>query len=156
MSHIASCVSLSWISSNVDAAQVSAWQQDHHVWLATKPVTAALAETLEVVAIDDGRLSSAMTDGRYQIINPPEGAKRSCPAVNAPLAKQLPVLLNQAPTQQNVQKRLFFQKTLKLCMLRPIFVLTTKCKMMNVICYEPYCFPFKQRSSGESSTSCSD
>ncbi|MCE8004420.1 DUF2201 family putative metallopeptidase [Billgrantia ethanolica] len=70
MSHIASCVSLSWISSRVDAAQVSAWQQDHHVWLATKPVTAALAEPLEVVAITDERLPTATTDGRRLMINP--------------------------------------------------------------------------------------
>ncbi|MEQ4539005.1 MAG: hypothetical protein ABN479_08675 [Billgrantia sp.] len=113
MSHIASCVSLSWISSNFDAAQVSAWQQDHHVWLATKPVTAALAETLEVVAIDDGRLSSSMTDGRYQIINPPEGAKRSCPAVDAPLAKQLPGPTQSIPYTAKCAETAFFSENTK-------------------------------------------
>lgn len=70
MSHIASCVSLSGISSSVDAAQVRAWQQDHYDWLATKPVTAALAEPLQVVAINDDRLATATTDGRCLMINP--------------------------------------------------------------------------------------
>ncbi|AMD00548.1 DUF2201 family putative metallopeptidase [Halomonas chromatireducens] len=77
MSHIASCASVSWTSSNVDAAQVSAWQQDHHDWLDTKPVTAALAESLQVVAINDDRLATATTDGRRLMINPTWSASLS-------------------------------------------------------------------------------
>lgn len=52
------------------AEQVSAWQQDRKEWRGQQPVTAALAEPLEIVALNTPWLTTATTDGRRIAFNP--------------------------------------------------------------------------------------
>lgn len=52
------------------AEQVAAWQRDRQAWAEHHPVTAALAEPLEIVAVNEPWLTTATTDGRRIAFNP--------------------------------------------------------------------------------------
>lgn len=52
------------------AEQVNAWHQDRLEWRGQQPVTAALAEPLEIVALNAPWLTTATTDGRRIAFNP--------------------------------------------------------------------------------------
>ncbi len=56
--------------SNVAATQLKAWQKDRQAWAEHHPVTAALAEPLEIVAVNEPWLTTATTDGRRIAFNP--------------------------------------------------------------------------------------
>ncbi|PWV72074.1 putative metallopeptidase-like protein [Halomonas sp. A11-A] len=59
------------------AEQVAAWQRDRLAWAEHHPVTAALAEPLEVVPVDEPWLATATTDGRCLVFNPAWSAELS-------------------------------------------------------------------------------
>src|SRR5690554_3715746 len=63
--------------SNVAATQLQAWQKDRLAWAELQPVTAALAEPLEVVAVAKPWLTTATTDGHRIAFNPAWSAKLS-------------------------------------------------------------------------------
>ena len=50
--------------------QVDLWHEDRQLWQKSRPMTAALAEPLAVMAVEDDRLATATTDGRHLLFNP--------------------------------------------------------------------------------------
>jgi hypothetical protein len=68
-------------SNGVTAAmapeQMAAWQKDRQAWAELQPVTAALAEPLEIMAVDEPWLTTATTDGRRIAFNPAWSAELS-------------------------------------------------------------------------------
>lgn len=58
------------ITMTMAAEQVAAWWQDRQAWEEQRPVTAALTEPLEIVAVDEPWLTTATTDGRKLLFRP--------------------------------------------------------------------------------------
>lgn len=60
----------SGVTTTLAPEQVAAWQKDRQAWAEHHPVTAALAEPLEIVAVNEPWLTTATTDGRRIAFNP--------------------------------------------------------------------------------------
>lgn len=58
------------VTTGIAAEQVVAWRQDRRAWGEQRPLTAALAEPLEIVAVDEPWLTTATTDGRRLLFQP--------------------------------------------------------------------------------------
>ncbi|APX91785.1 hypothetical protein BWR19_01855 [Halomonas sp. 1513] len=63
--------------SGVATTQVLAWHQDRQAWAEQQPVTAALAEPLIIVAVEEPWLTTATTDGRHMLFDPAWSAELS-------------------------------------------------------------------------------
>ena len=63
--------------SRLAIAQERAWHEDRQHWQGLRPLTAALAEPLEIMALEDDRLATATTDGRKLMFNPAWSAELS-------------------------------------------------------------------------------